>query len=155
MKRIQLSKNFWLDEFTRSETAIRLGRPIIVAANDDIVENLKALCANVLQPLRDDVRRSIHITSGYRPPWLNRMIGGSPRSQHRFGRAVDFVVASRTPISACQRILDLDLPFDQLIHEFSAWTHVSYIGKDNRSVVLTAVKGASGKTEYSSSLALT
>ena len=154
MKRIQLSKNFWLDEFTRSETAIRLGRPIN-DVQDEIIERLKGLCKHILQPLRDDVRRSIHITSGYRPPWLNRMIGGSSRSQHRFGSAADFIVASKTPRTVCDRIIHLELPFDQLIHEFGAWTHVSWVdrGTDHRGAVLSAIKGANGKTIYSPGLA--
>ena len=70
MNDIQLSKNLMLSEFTRSETARR--RKINNDAPESVIENLRNLCQNVLQPLRDYVGDFwIHV-SCRRDPKLNR-----------------------------------------------------------------------------------
>ena len=61
MNDIQLSENFKLSEFTRSETARR--RKINNDAPESVIENLRNLCQNVLQPLRDYVGEPITISS--------------------------------------------------------------------------------------------
>ena len=87
MNDIQLSKNFKLSELTASETARR--RKINNDAPESVIENLRNLCQNVLQPLRDYVGKPITINSGYRCPLLNSYVGGSKNSQHKFGEAAD------------------------------------------------------------------
>lgn len=141
---MNLSKDFLLREFTRSETAARMGRPIV--PDTTVVTALTALCLNVLQPLRDAIGVSIHVTSGYRPGWLNAVIGGSTTSQHMHGEAADIVAVGYTPLMLCQKIVELALPFDQVISEFDEWTHVSYSSRHRRQV-LTA-RRINGKTQY-------
>jgi hypothetical protein len=120
----RLSPNFLLSEFTRSQAAARQGRDVIVLPDSPVEYSLRRLCKLVLQPLREAVG-PIQVTSGYRPAWLNELIGGSPRSQHGFGLAADIVAAGMSPLQLCRRIHALGLPYDQLIHEFSGWCHVS------------------------------
>ncbi len=147
----QLSNNFNLHEFTLSQTASRLEIAVNVPPESAIFQALQKLCTQVLQPLRDSLGRVIHITSGYRPPALNRHIGGSKRSQHMRGEAADIVVGGMNPLEVCQAIVRLNLPFDQLIHEFGRWTHVSVAPehRSERGQTLTAWKNPSlKKTEY-------
>ena len=83
---MRLSKNFTLREITRSNTAKRLG-----IDNEPIklhMENMQRLVSNLIQPMRDELG-PIRITSGYRSPSLNRAIGGSSKSQHCKGEALD------------------------------------------------------------------
>lgn len=141
---MNLSRDFLLREFTRSETAARMGRPIV--PDEDVVAALTALCVNVLQPLRDAIGVTIAISSGYRPPWLNAVIGGSVSSQHMKGEACDCNATGYTPMQLAQKIVDLDLPFDQVIAEFDEWVHVSYSSRHRRQV-LTA-RRINGKTQY-------
>lgn len=76
-----ISKNFSLQEFEKSDTATRLG--INNTIKDEFVkENIKALVDNILQPLRDKWGEPLIINSGYRCPQLNKAVGGVPTSQH-------------------------------------------------------------------------
>jgi hypothetical protein len=141
---MKLTQHFLLSEFARSETAARMGREIEIP--DHFIPDIRALCVNILEPFRVDVKRAVFILSGYRPLWLNRKVGGSAMSQHMVGQAADFVVSGMTPIQACRRIMALELPFDQLILEFDRWVHVSY-SPAHRRQALTARK-VKGKTRY-------
>lgn len=142
----QLSKNFTLEEMTKSQTALRLGipnQPTKVA-----LENLKALCNKVLQPIRDHYRRSVMVNSGYRSPELNAAIGGSSNSQHCMGQAADIEIAGVDNATLAKWIL-ANLEFDQLILEYytpgvpdSGWVHVSYSTKKNRKQTLTISKSS-------------
>lgn len=146
---LQLSKHFWLREFLRSETAARMGREIEPTPAE--IANLKLLCENVLQPIRDALGRTITITSGLRPKWLNTAIGGASGSEHIDGRAADFIVAGYTPYAATIAVSGMVLPFNQLIHEFGHWTHVSVppAGVVPRRQVKTA-RFVAGRVEYPS-----
>jgi hypothetical protein len=143
---MKLSKDFLLHEFTRSQTAARLGREIVPSVME--TGALAQLCIHVLQPLRDAIGVTITITSGLRPAWLNPLIGGSKTSQHINGEAADIVAQGFTPLALCEEVINLKLPFDQLIYEFGAngWTHVSYTDR-HRGKVLTA-QSIGGKTQY-------
>jgi hypothetical protein len=148
-----LSKNLSLKEVTKSVTAKRLGisnRPTI-----GHMENLKAIAEHVFQPLRDYFGKPIAITSGYRSSALNKAIGGSSKSQHCSGQALDLdgdVYGSPTNKELFDRIKD-HLEFDQLIWEFGDkdnpdWVHVSYKKEgNNRHQVLKAIR-EDGKTKY-------
>lgn len=141
---MNLSKDFLLHEFESSQTAARLGREVV--AGEDIVQSLTLLCLNVLQPLRDAIGVTISITSGYRPTWLNIMVGGSAASQHVQGEAADIKAAGYTPLQLCREIVLLELPFDQVILEFDQWTHVSFSPRSRRQVLTARV--IDGKTQY-------
>ena len=84
---MNLSQNFTLQELIKSDTAIRLG--IDNNPNADQIEKLKALCENVLQPVRDHFGR-VKVTSGFRTIELCRAIGSSEKSQHAKAEAADF-----------------------------------------------------------------
>ena len=119
----KLSANFTLGEFLVSETAAR--NDIDMYPPTWVVESLERLCKDVLQPVRDEIGTPIVVTSGYRPPALNRLIGGSARSQHMRGEAADIRAIRLSTAELWQRIADMDLPVHQLIHEFGSWVHVS------------------------------
>jgi len=143
MTTIRLGKNFTLEEFLVSETAERHG--IDMTPPQWVIDNLATLVETCLQPLRDDVGRPIHVTSGYRPRALNTLIGGSSKSAHMDGRAADFRVDGMTPLDVCLRASDLRLPADQIIHEFGRWVHLG-IAPEPRGELLTAYHD--GRTKY-------
>jgi len=147
---VTLSKNFTLTEYTKSQTALRLG--IDNTPNDDHLASAKLLFENVVQPVRDHFGPTV-INSGYRGPELNAAIGGAATSQHCRGEAVD-IECPGVPNHEVAEWIQNNLDFDQLILEFytlgipdSGWVHVSYIPEGNRKQSLTAVK-QDGKTVY-------
>jgi zinc D-Ala-D-Ala carboxypeptidase len=151
---MRLSKNFTLIEMTRSEAATRGG--FDNTPPPDAVENLRALCTQVLQPLRDAMGRTMRVNSAYRGPDANRAVGGSATSDHCFGRAADIEVDGFDNKKLAQKIVDMGLPFKQLILEFyvpgdpnSGWVHVAYdaAAKTPKREVLRAVR-QNGKTAY-------
>jgi D-alanyl-D-alanine dipeptidase len=92
----------------------------------------------------------IKISSGYRSPELNKLIGGAKASQHNVGEAVDIDLDGKNGELFSYIVNNLD--FDQIIWEFGDdtnpdWVHVSYKSTGNRKQLLKAVK-ASGKTQY-------
>ncbi|WP_303909453.1 D-Ala-D-Ala carboxypeptidase family metallohydrolase [Thiohalomonas denitrificans] len=141
MSGTQLTKNFHLDEFLRSQTAVRHGIDMRVAEGGPVYSNLRRLCVLVLQPLRDALG-PVTVTSGYRPPALNRKIGGARNSQHRYGLAADIVVSGYTSLEVARWLRDHGQAHDQLIHEFGEWAHVSIpdAGRSPRNERLTTVK---------------
>lgn len=148
---MRLSKNFTLQEFTKSQTATRLG--IDNTPNDEHMIAAKLLFENIVQRVRDHFGPTI-INSGYRGPELNEAVGGSSKSQHVRGEAVDLEVPG-TPTATVATWIRDNCDFDQLILEFytpgipdSGWVHVSYNPcGEQRYSVLTASK-VDGKTVY-------
>ena len=147
---VRLSKNFTLQEYTKSQTALRQG--IDNTPNNEHLEKAKTLFASVVQPVRDKFGVTV-INSGYRGPKLNEAVGGSLKSQHCKGEAVDIECPGTANYDVAKWIRDT-LDFDQLILEFytpgipdSGWVHVSYKSEGNRKSVLTAMK-ENGKTVY-------
>ena len=146
---MRLSKNFVLSEITRSNTAKRLG--ISNEPEKKHLENLQRIVTNLLQPMRDHLG-PIRISSGYRNKELNRAIGGSRRSQHCKGEALDLQFWKEGQM--CNKeiydwIIGSHLEFDQMINEFDyAWIHLSLKAKDNRKEVLEAYKNKDGDTAY-------
>lgn len=84
--RVQLSTNFYLDEFAVSSSYPHLAEPV----PDVMRPTVEQLVHRILQPIRDFRAAPVRITSGYRTPALNRAIGGSPTSQHLAAEAADF-----------------------------------------------------------------
>ena len=156
---MRLSKNFTLQELTKSDTALRLNMDN-TPTKEGIIK-LRLLAANLLQPIRNDLG-SIRITSGYRSPALSQAIGSSANSQHCRYEAVDCQFVKRGKmdnLKIYQTIVDLDLDFDQAILEFGdsteyndpmcpAWVHLSWKVVDNRKEVLIAYKDINNKTKY-------
>tara|TARA_R100001510_G_scaffold18199_1_gene15609 strand:- start:950 stop:1429 length:480 start_codon:yes stop_codon:yes gene_type:complete len=151
---MKLSKNLSLAEVTKSNTANRLN--IDNTPDDWAKENLKAIAEHVFQPLRDAFKCPIFVSSGYRGPELNAAIGGSKRSQHMEGRALDLDadVFGRCTNGEIFRWILNNVTFDQLVWEFGDgdnpdWVHVSYVHDGvNRGRCLKACRDDKGKTYY-------
>jgi zinc D-Ala-D-Ala carboxypeptidase len=134
-----LSENFSLEELTRSQTAFR--RKIDNVPSKESIANLKALCENILEPVRAHFKKSVHVSSGYRSPALCEAIGSSAKSQHTAANnaaAADFGV-SGTPFIEVAKFIKDNLDYDQLILEGppgSMWIHCSYVraGRANRKM---------------------
>ena len=141
---MNLSPNFTLDELTVSQTAARLGLSNVPPPA--VVGELRRLAETILQPLRNHLGRPVVVSSGYRSPDVNRAVGGALASAHMSGRAADITVPGMTPLEVCQAIRAMGLPFDQLLHEFRAWTHVAIAppGVAPRGELLTAIRGPVG-----------
>ena len=140
---MKLSPNFSLAEFETSQTAARRGIDNTVPQR--YIPRLKALCRSVLQPLRDHLGRPVVVTSGYRCLLLNTAIGGSEHSQHIYGEAADIIVPGLAIPDLFETIIELDLPYDQVINEFGKWVHISH--RANRHEELRARK-AGGQVYY-------
>jgi len=138
-KRIQLSENFYLDEFSRSVTARKYGIPVGISPGSSEFYAVRILVGSVLQPLRTALG-PVFISSGYRPPALNKKVGGSSTSQHLLALAADIVVTGYTPMQVAQWIKDNIPNFDQLILEHDRWVHISVptTGAAARNSILTA-----------------
>ncbi len=145
-----LSPHFTLSEMTKSQTALRrgIGNSLDPGNPDDseVINNLKLLCLEVLEPVREAFGIPFAPSSGYRSPALNAALGSKPTSQHVLGQAVDFELPGIPNLKLAQWIRD-HLNYDQLILEFhhpaepaSGWVHVSLKEADNRQRELTINK---------------
>lgn len=119
---MQLTPNFTLEEFERSELASRHTVPNKVP--DDLLPNIQKL-AEFLEQVRALFGSPIFITSGYRCKWLNDKVGSHDGSAHRKGFAADFRVLGKSPLDVCRAISATSLVYDQCIYEFKDWTHIS------------------------------
>jgi len=150
---MQLSEHLTLAEVTKSQTATRLGIDNDPDAHQ--LAALKAVAENIFEPLRNHFGVPIGISSGLRSKALNTAIGGSTRSQHCHGQALDIDADIYGGINNRNvfRFIQNNLDFDQLIWEFGsddnpAWVHVSFVDDGtNRGQTLRAIK-ENGKTKY-------
>jgi zinc D-Ala-D-Ala carboxypeptidase len=148
---MNLTKNFTLEEMTKSETALRYD--IDNTPNEQEISAMKLLAEKVLQPVRDHFGKGVKVNSGFRNQDVNQKVGGSRNSDHIRGQAADIEIPGIPNAELAEWIKD-NLEFNQLILEFytpgvpdSGWVHVSYIPEDNKKQVLTATK-KDGKTVY-------
>lgn len=129
-----LTEHFTLSEFVRSDTATN--RHIDNTPSQEVIENLRALCRNVLEPARAAFGSPIYITSGYRCPELNKAVGGKPTSQHLRGEAADLQVRGVENLRKLYNAIKEHGVFDQLLYESNKagakWIHVSYKSSGNR-----------------------
>ena len=156
---MRISKNFTVQELTRSNTAARLG--INNIPTKDGVHKLTILANSILQPIRNEIG-PVRITSAYRSPELNTAIGGSSNSQHCRYEAVDCQFVKNgvmDNIKIYEAVLKLNLDFDQCILEFGNatehidptepdWIHLSWKVVDNRRQTFVAYKDENNKTKY-------
>lgn len=147
---MKLTKNFSLHEMTKSETALRKG--LDNEPDDTQQANLKALCENILQKVRDEFGPT-KVNSGFRHPNVNAAVGGSKTSDHCKGMAADIEVPGVANGDLAQWVAD-NCEFRQVILEFytpgipdSGWVHVSYNPDDNKKQILTAMR-ENGRTVY-------
>ena len=147
-----ISKHISDREGVYSITATRRG--IDNTPSKEHLENMKLLAEKIFEPLRKWVGGPIRINSFYRGPELNKAIGGSSKSQHCKGQAMDIddTGCHKTNAEMYAWIKD-NVDFDQMIWEFGNnenpnWVHVSYVSPEkNRNRCLKAYK-EKGKTKY-------
>jgi len=147
-----ISKHISDKEGVYSRTATRLN--IDNTPTDEHERNMVLVAEEIFEPLRTYVGGPIKINSFYRSPELNRAIGGSSKSQHCKGQAIDIddTFGKMSNAEMYEFIKD-NLDFDQMIWEFGDdknpdWVHVSYVSPtDNRNRCLKAYKD-NGKTKY-------
>ena len=130
---MRLSKNFTYEELCHSSVAERKGlrnRPKTKEEERVVIENLRALCMEVLQPLRDYLEKPVVISSGYRCSEVNKAVGGVRGSQHLRGEAADIQVENTEHLLKIMHFIMDETDFDQLIWERdkagTQWVHVSY-----------------------------
>ena len=147
---MKLSENFTLAEYEKSQTALRHGLDNSVP--EALMPNVLDLFENVVQKVRDHFGPTV-INSGFRGPELNSKVGGSSKSQHCKGEAVDIEVPGYSNYEVACWIKE-NLEFDQLILEGytsndpnSGWVHCSYKASGNRKESLTA-DFSTGKAVY-------
>jgi hypothetical protein len=125
-----LTEHFTLDELVLSQTAARNGIDNTPPA--DVVRNLRRLAAALedVRTLLGDV--PILISSGYRSPALNKAVGGAKNSAHMVGLAADFTAPGfGTVMQVARAIATSEMPYDQVIHEFGTWVHMSLAVDDS------------------------
>ena len=147
-----ISKHISYKEGVYSRTAKRLG--INNTPNDEQLANMELVADEVFEPLRTYVGGPIKINSFFRCPELNKAIGGSSKSQHCKGQAIDIDdTFGRATNAEMYHFIKDHLDFDQMIWEFGDddnpdWVHVSYVSPEkNRNRCLKAYR-ENGKTKY-------
>lgn len=142
---MKLSEHFTLDEFTFSETAVRKGLDN-TPPNDAIMSNLRLLASN-MEKVRALLNNPIKVNSAFRSPAVNVAIGGSMKSHHCLGYAIDFTCPKfGTPREICSAIMKSDIQYDQLIYE-GTWVHLSFAPSMRRENLQAHFKN--GKATYS------
>ena len=148
-----ISEHISFKEGTFSATAARLGLPN--APSKDHLFNMQMIAKKVFEPLRVYVGGPIKINSFYRGPELNKAIGGSSKSQHCHGQAIDIDDTFGHATNAVMfKWIRENIDFDQMIWEFGTdknpnWVHVSYVSPEsNRKRCLKAYKDENNKTNY-------
>ena len=147
-----ISKHISDKEGVYSNTAIRRG--IDNTPNEEQLSNMHLIANEIFEPLRAYVGGPIKINSFFRSPELNTAIGGSSKSQHCTGQAIDLDDTFKFKTnSEMYHYIKNNLEFDQLIWEFGDennpnWIHVSYVSPEkNRNRCLLAYK-ENKKTKY-------
>ena len=147
-----ISKHISYKEAVYSRTAQR--RDIYNHPENDQADNMRLIAEQVFEPLRSWVGGPIKINSFFRSPELNTAIGGSTKSQHCHGQAIDLDdTFGRATNAEMYEFIKENLDFDQMIWEFGNddnpnWVHVSYVSEEkNRNRCLKAYK-EKGKTKY-------
>ena len=151
---MQITEHFSFKELTRSETARRLGLQNVPSAAE--MANIQ-YTAEQLEKIRAYVGRGIVVTSCFRSERVNKAVGGSPTSAHRFGLAADCDAIGLTSLAFAKEIIKMrdegEIKFDQLILEFpergdGAWVHIGFRrNSPMRNQIMTATK-KNGKTVY-------
>lgn len=134
-----MMKYFSIEEMVRSATAKKYG--IDNSPSEDIKNNLVLFIETVLDPIREDWGSAINVSSGYRCPELNKVVGGAKNSGHQYGFCADLQVKGGMKMVRkladfiFQWMLDHQMKFDELLYERSGnvtWLHFCWIGKDGK-----------------------
>jgi zinc D-Ala-D-Ala carboxypeptidase len=132
---MNLSEHFSLDEATYSETAIRLN------INNQPDERQLANMTTAAQKMEEvrNVTGALRVNSWLRLPDVNVAVGGSKVSSHMDGWAIDCSSSAHTPYALCQLVIKAGIKFDQMIHEYGRWMHISF-APEMRQQALTIYK---------------
>ena len=147
-----ISKHISYHEGTYSQTGVR--RDLDNTPDDDQLKRMEEVAENLFEPLREWVGGPIKINSFFRGEPVNTAIGGSRKSQHMKGQAIDIddTFGHKTNAEMYHYIKD-NLDFDQLIWEFGTdknpnWLHISWVSHRPNRKKLTVAKKVNGRTKY-------
>ena len=136
---MNLSPHFTLAEMTVSDVAARRGLPNMPP--DDILPALTRT-AQGLEAVRAVLGKPIIVTSGYRSPAVNRLVGGQPSSQHMKGEAADFICPGYgSPAEIVAALVKSAVQYDQCILEFGRWVHISFAPAFRRMALIIDANG--------------
>ena len=122
--------------FTLAELTATSHRQFDNTPNEAETANLQRL-AEFLERVKEALDgKPIMINSAFRSKQVNDSVGSKDTSQHRTGCAADFKVPGMSPDAVVRAIMAAGLPFDQIIREFDAWTHVSISDKPRRQALI-------------------
>lgn len=131
----KISEHISYDEATISPTGLRLGIDNTPSFED--LERMKTVANACFEPLRGWYGKPIKVNSFYRCEMLNKVVKGSPTSQHRSGEAIDISAGSKEENKKLFDWCKANLVFDQLINEYNySWVHISFRKGNNRNQTL-------------------
>jgi len=147
-----ISKHISWHEGTYSRTGER--RDLDNTPNEEQLKCMKEVAENLFEPLREWVSGGIKINSFFRGEPVNTAIGGSRKSQHMKGQAIDIddTFGHKTNAEMYHYIKE-NLDFDQMIWEFGTdknpnWLHISWVSHRPNRKKLTIAKKVNGRTKY-------
>jgi uncharacterized protein YcbK (DUF882 family) len=124
-----VTPHFSLAELTHTDHRLLDNTP-----NAQELANLKRL-AEFLETVKTTLGgKPIMINSAFRSKAVNDAVGSKDTSQHRLGLAADFRVPGMAPDAVVRALLHL--PYDQIIREYDAWTHISISDKPRRQALI-------------------
>ncbi|QGH72165.1 MAG: peptidase M15 [Caudovirales sp. ctOwN3] len=143
---MKLTEHFTYEELIFSQSAVRNG--INNEPSEAVKRNLEVL-ARGLERIRAAILSPIHISSGYRSPAINKLVGGSAKSAHMDGYAADFTAPSfGTPQVIVRTLKRHGLQCDQCIME-GTWVHVSFApAMRNQFLTATFNNGVAAYSEF-------
>ena len=126
-----MTPHFTLAELTHTDHRLLDNTP-----NAAELANLKRL-AEFLETVKTTLGgKPVMINSAFRSKAVNDAVGSKDTSQHRQGLACDFRVPGMAPDAVVRAIIAAKLPYDQIIREYDAWTHISINDKPRRQALI-------------------
>jgi len=130
------------EHFTLAELTATSHRQFDNTPNEAETANLQRL-AEFLERVKEALDgKPVMINSAFRSKQVNDSVGSKDTSQHRTGCAADFKVPGMTPDAVVRAIIAAGLPYDQIIREFDAWTHISISDTPRRQALIIDRSGA-------------
>ena len=134
------------EHFTLAELTVTNHRTLDNTPNEAEIANLQRLAEFLEQVKHELYDKPIMVNSGFRSKAVNDAVGSTDTSQHRIGCAADIRVPGMTPDAVVRAVIAAGLPYDQIIREFDAWTHISVTntpdGTPRRQALIIDKQGA-------------